>query len=256
VGNDQLHLDVTLKPHSTLLVTTPSHGKVYGHTVGASVAVHQSFVCSPCSLLLFVPSPVSPFRDSSLTSHTAVHLDRSASALLFDGVTSGRTTLGEHFSMTRYTSTTVITATGPASSPPLPLLRDRTVLAPPFAALHRHRVQATLTLIGPHLLPLSVALYRSIQQRTVRSVRRGGVTVSPFTPCLISASWIGGRPPLDGEDEAAAARRLASDDGAEPGGCLVRMMSEEVADLLEEVQRMMAWLNEPLQGVAPWQRDK
>ena len=255
VSSDCVRLTARLHPHSSLLLTTPAHGRVYGERVrGAGrVEMVQEVECGEGSLALVVPSPLGPLRASEYAATLSVALGEGASLLLFDGLTSGRATLAEHFSVARYSSSTTV-ARWPAAADAAPLLRDRTVIVPPHAALHRHRAQATVVLLGPALLPLAVALYRGVQQRTVG--RREGAALwdadGRMRGCITSASWVAGSPPSDTEDEAAAARKVEG--GSITGGCLLRLMGGDVAVVLDEVQRLLPTLDVHLQGVAPWQR--
>jgi len=74
--------------------------------------------------------------------------------------------------------------------------------------------------------------------------------------CIVSASWVGEGLPPEGEDEEAAVKRV-SEEGGEvevSGGCLLRLMSGEINEMLDELQRLLAPLDTHMQGVAPWQR--
>ena len=275
---DRLSLDVRLLDRSSLLLTTPAHGRAYkqcqpAHPVhirqasGRSVDVSGSEVrhsvhLGPSSLLLFVPSAVSLFAHSSLATATTVRLHSTASVLLVDVIAGGRLTQGEQFGHSvRYSATTTVHYTD-AADQRVPAMRDRTVLLAQHchddgATVGRFQARGTVLLLGPHLLPLAIHLFLAHNQRTVRKARGGQQPASQSTECVVSAAWVCGSAPdpvaADCVVDSAAVQRCVGG-GSVSGGCLLRLLSAEVESLLHTVGRLLSALDSHMQGAAPWQR--
>ena len=262
LGCDWLRLRVELLPASCLLLTTPSHGRLYRQRAGCSggetAKLSQDFRLAASSLLLYLPSPVSAFASSAVVSRSTVRLQASASVALLDCLTAGRQTLAESFqSVRRYEQETEVLL---QSRPPRRLLRERLVIAAPAAGLLPHRCQASLLLLGPQLLPAALRLFLLLSQRTVRKDEPA---------VLLSASWVGGHVPAaasgagageeaEAEVEAEVARLLrlhAALSAPLSGGCLLRLSGDEVCEIMAELGRVLdGALDCWTQGLAPWQR--
>ena len=267
---DRLSLNVHLMPHASLLLTTPANGRVYKQhhsthlTSTTGSELRHTFHVGPSSLLLFVPSPVSLFARSSLATHSTLHLHREASLLLLDVITSGRSTQGEQFGQSQYSATTTVYYTDDNNhTDRVPTIRDRTVFGgeqhdDDAATVGSYKARGTVLLLGPQLLPLAVQLYLSHNQRGVRKKKAQHAEAgSGAVECVVSAAWVCGNAPelvpADCVMDTATVERCLSG-GQVSGGCLLRLMSGEVDQLLQTVSRLLTALDSHMQGVAPWQR--
>ena len=233
LSGDRLSVNVRLMEHSSLLLTTPAHGRAYKQqqpaphshrgspTVPSGSSTHSSsssghsstssghigselrhaFHLGPAALLLFAPSPLSLFARSSLHTSTTVHLHRNSSALLVDVITGGRRSRGEQFGQSLYSNTTTVYFTdGDDQRVPVPAMRDRSVLlgqqhCDEPLTVGRYQARGTVLLLGPHLLPLAVRLFLQCNQRSVKRRARMADPVSGSTECVVSAAWVCGNAP-------------------------------------------------------------
>jgi len=126
----------------------------------------QTHTCTlhPHSSLLLLPDPVQPFAASHYTQHQRFHLpaDDSASLVVLDWVTEGRSARGEHWDLASFASRNEFFIPRAGRAPRL-LLRDATVLARDAAGDLRGRmaaqtVFATLAIRGPRFERLETAI--------------------------------------------------------------------------------------------------
>lgn len=130
----------------------------------------------PHSSLLLLPDPIQPFAASHYKQHQLFHLptDDSASLIVLDWVTEGRSARGEHWDLTSFVSRNEFFIPREGRAPRL-LLRDAMVLSSSPAGDLRGRMEAqtvfaTLVIHGP----LFVQLEEAVLAKFTSEPRLGG----------------------------------------------------------------------------------
>ena len=173
VSNDQIDLTVAVEVAAKLCLLTqgtPSprrplrfagnaadtrqgHTKVFKQK-NPSDLTSQTLTCTlhPHSSLLLLPDPIQPFASSKYKQHQRFHLpaDDTASVIVLDWLTEGRSARGEHWDLSAFISRNEFFAPRDGR-PPCLLLRDSMVLS--GDALHSRMeaqtVLATVLIHGP-----------------------------------------------------------------------------------------------------------
>jgi urease accessory protein len=146
VDGDAIALDIDVGAHASALLGTQASTKVYRCPTSACrqelsvrVAEHALFVA--------IPDPVACFAGGRYEQRVRVALAGSASLVLVDAFTAGRSARGERWDFLRYASRTEIARDG------APLLVDAVMLDPAHGDLHarmgRFDAMASLAIAGP-----------------------------------------------------------------------------------------------------------
>ncbi len=146
VDGDAIDLDVDVAPRAAALLGTQASTKIYRSPTStcrqdlrARVAEHALFVA--------VPDPVVCFAGARYEQTVRVEIARSASIVLVDAFTAGRSARGERWDFLRYASRTEIHRDG------APLVVDAVVLDPAHGDLHarmgRFDTMTSITIAGP-----------------------------------------------------------------------------------------------------------
>jgi urease accessory protein len=241
VAGDQTRLEVRVGKQARCFLGTQASTKIYrnphllpcGHMTSATVEAG--------GLLVFAPTPVQPFADSSYTQRQEFRLGDGSAVVLLDWFTSGRPACGERWKFTHLSTRNEIwqnsapgDATGASqqsvgASPELPLSNECIFFDSccldasegPLDSAHRtgrFNCFATLVLVG--------ALVQQAANRLLEEVRRAAV--KRRSSFLLSAS------PLK-------------------SGAVLRVAGEQVS----EVDRYLRKLLTPLAGLLgedPWSR--
>lgn len=100
VGGDAIHLRVGVAAGASAFVSTQASTKVYRSAAGTSVTL-EGAVAAGAQLIVW-PDPVVCFADSSYVQRQAFALERGASLIVVDGMTSGRRGSGERWRFDKY----------------------------------------------------------------------------------------------------------------------------------------------------------
>ncbi|TFK56972.1 UreD-domain-containing protein [Heliocybe sulcata] len=113
VGGDQVQLNVDIGQGTSLVVLTQGSTKVFkirpgvrpsSGSIGDITEQRMNTVVADGGALFLLPDPVTCFRAASYNQLQTFHLAHGSSAVLLDWVTSGRKSLGEDWSFSRYYS--------------------------------------------------------------------------------------------------------------------------------------------------------
>jgi urease accessory protein len=113
LDGDRLEVDVEVAPGAAALLGTQASTKVYRSPSGGSGSSQRlRATVGAGALFVAVPDPVVCFADARYEQAVEVDLGPSASALLLDGYTCGRSARGERWAFRRYASRTTVTRDG------------------------------------------------------------------------------------------------------------------------------------------------
>ncbi len=218
VAGDETALDLVLEPGTKAYVGTQSSTKIYRNPAGRACGHRTHARLAEDTLLVLAPDVVQAFADSSYRQVQEFELAPTASLVLVDWLSSGRSECGEHWAFRRFESRTTVRVSGRRRFvDALVLDADSGTLAGP-GRLGAWRCLATVALIGPSLAADVTRLAAAIQERPVD--RNAVVT--------LSASRI-------------------------PEGLVIRLAGREVEPVRLEWQRLLAPLADRL-GDCPWSR--
>ncbi|KAF5313282.1 hypothetical protein D9619_002995 [Psilocybe cf. subviscida] len=219
VGGDEVNLSVRVDKGARLVLLSQGTTKVFKTRPGSRLATvktrttlpgqHSANTKSPTrqtfdfhiateGLLLLLPEPVTCFRNASYTQMQKFHIDRDASVVILDWLTSGRIALDEEWVFSRYYSLNEVVYDGKTIIKDSMLLdNDNLDCTFPGRAL-RDRLQpyscyAMLFLHGPMLQSVIKELIHKYDEITVFKTR------SP-SPLIWSLS------PLDSADKGLVVR--------------------------------------------------
>ncbi|KAI0788625.1 UreD-domain-containing protein [Abortiporus biennis] len=184
VGGDNIELSATVQPEATLVLLTQGSTKVFKNRHGqrrlansrlnsSNDMTKQSLVVEVSShgALFLLPDPVTCFRAAKYSQRQVLKLDSTASVVLLDWITSGRKSLGEYWSFSRYSSLNEIWINGKRVARDMLLLEERnetvsgTHLETLGGSLAPYSCYATVLLYGPileHTLHTLAARYNTI----------------------------------------------------------------------------------------------
>lgn len=165
VDGDSLHLDLDVAPGATAWLSSQGANRVYRSPSGCTSDV--SARVGDDALLAWVPDPTACFTGARYSQTLAFQLAPSASLIVADIVTSGRSASGERWAFSHYASTLRVHVGERA------LVDERWLLDPTHGPLRerlgRFEAMATLLLVGPALA-------------TAREALLARVTALPVTP--------------------------------------------------------------------------
>src|SRR5580704_17226665 len=146
VDGDAVRLDLDVGEGASGLVGTQASTKVY-RCPRSACRQDVSARVGEGAILVLVPEPVACFAGARYEQSTAVELAPSASLVILDAFTAGRSGRGERWDFHRCAARTAITRGG------APVLHDAMVLEPAHgdlrARLGRFDALATLVILGP-----------------------------------------------------------------------------------------------------------
>jgi urease accessory protein len=154
VDGDALHLEVDVGEGAAGLLGTQASTKVYRCPTGVCRQDTVARVAEG-ALLVMIPDPVACYATARYEQSLRVELAATASLVLVDAFTAGRSARGERWDFHRYAARTAIDRAG------APLLRDAIALDPAQGELRarmgRFDAFATLVLTGPRAAALAAA---------------------------------------------------------------------------------------------------
>lgn len=149
VAGDRTRLDVTIEAGTRCFLGTQSSTKIYRNPARLPCSHDLNATVGENALLILAPDPVQCFAESSYEQRQRFELHTSASLLLIDWLSGGRTARGERWSFQRYLSRNEIVREG------RPVLIDALLLDPADGALDgkfrggRFNCLAAVALVGP-----------------------------------------------------------------------------------------------------------
>jgi urease accessory protein len=154
VDGDALGLDVHVGRGAAALLGTQASTKVYRCPERACRQDLRANVEAD-GVLVAIPDPVACFAGARYEQSVRVDLDASASLVLVDAFTAGRSARGERWDFLRYASRTTVTRGGAT------ILLDAILLDPAHGALRarmgRFDAFATLVVVGPRTAAIRAA---------------------------------------------------------------------------------------------------
>jgi urease accessory protein len=175
VDGDHLDVEVEVARGASAFLGTQASTKVYRSPHGCSQRL-RARVDGEAALAV-VPDPVVCFAGARYEQHIDIALDPTASLVLLDGYTSGRSARGERWAFSRYASRTTLSRGG------VPAVIDATLLDPrhgPLAErMGRFDVVLSLLALGPRFAPVRAAMLGC------------GASRSPDDALIASASPLG-----------------------------------------------------------------
>jgi urease accessory protein len=173
VDGDAVRLDVSVGPGAAGLLGTQASTKVYRCPTG-TCRQDLSARVGEAGVLVILPDPVACFAGARYEQSARIELSASASLVLVDAFTAGRSARGERWDFARYAARTTVSREGRL------LLADAIVLDPAHgdlrARMGRFEAFATLAVFGPWAAPLREAALAGA------GARPGGPAVSAASP--------------------------------------------------------------------------
>jgi urease accessory protein len=170
VDGDRIALDLEIGAGASAFLGTQASTKVYRSPRGCEQ--HLRARVGEGGLLVSIPDPVTCFTDARYQQHVEVDLQDGASALIVEGLTSGRTAYGERWAFTSYRARLRV---GP--------IEDVVHLDPAHGPLARRMGRfdaiATIVAIGPRVAAIARALHDHVPAPAPRADLR--IATSPIT---------------------------------------------------------------------------
>jgi urease accessory protein len=152
VDGDAIELDVVVEAGATLVVFTQATTKAFR---GSS---RQAFRAEVHGTLVLLPDPVACFARARYRQSVDITLHGQGSAVVLDGLTSGRAAFGERWAFHGLDVATTVRAAARDEAPARLLVRDALHLhaddAPIAPRLGRFEALATVLAVGPRVAPL------------------------------------------------------------------------------------------------------
>jgi len=197
VDGDAMHLSVDVGSQAAALLSTQASTKVYRSPRGTSATLCATV--SPQGLLVVLPDPVVCFASSRYRQTQRVELDRGATLVLVDWMSSGRRAFGERWQFDEYASRLTVAHDNRV------VLADAVLLSsehgPLAARMGRFNVFCSIVLLGP-----------DVRQQAQRVITRAATQpLQQRAELLLSASSIedlGGIVRIAGTSFEAVARAL------------------------------------------------
>jgi urease accessory protein len=152
VDGDAIEVDVVVEAGATLVVFTQSTTKAFR---GSS---RQVFHAEVHGTLVLLPDPVACFAQARYRQRVDITLHGEGSAVVLDGLTSGRAAFGERWAFDGVDLATTVRAGARERAPGRILVRDALRLdagdAPIAPRLGRFEALASVLAVGPRVAPL------------------------------------------------------------------------------------------------------
>lgn len=201
VAGDQTELDLEIGPDARCLVGTQASTKVYRNPAALPCGHRTTAGLKEDSLLVFAPDPVQAFARATYAQRQEFHLAASASLVLLDWFTAGRTARGERWEFTRFQSRNDVFVEGHR------VFLDSLLLDPadgPLTGAHRlgrFNCVAMLLIMGPGV--------EAVGERALAGVTARGVARNPPLVASVSRITAGGVVlRVGGESTEAVGREL------------------------------------------------
>jgi urease accessory protein len=172
VDGDRIVLDVEVDRGACALLGTQASTKVYRCPV-TGCSQETRIRIGADALLALVPDPVVCFAGARYAQSIVLDLAPTATVVLVDAFTAGRSACGERWDFRRYSSQTTIRRDGEV------VLRDSVLLDPAHGVLRqrmgRFDAIATVILLGPLASPLSQSAAAHVPPASVKAALLGSV---------------------------------------------------------------------------------
>ncbi|MCY1078967.1 urease accessory protein UreD [Archangium lansingense] len=215
VDGDHLSVELDVAEDSAALLSSQGSTRVYRSPRGCRSEL--SARVAPGALLAWVPDPTMCFSGARYTQSQDIQLAPSASLVLMEMLTAGRSANGERWAFTHYASSLRVHREGRA------LIDERWLLDPAHGALParlgRFDALGTVLLVGPALDSAREALAAQV----------GSLPVTPRSGLVCSASPLG------------------------PDGLVLRVAASSAEALLRTTREWLSFLPSLL-GDDPWIR--
>jgi urease accessory protein len=176
VDGDRLDVDVDVQEGATAFIGTQASTKVYRSPRGCSQ--HLRGLVGDEAALAIAPDPVVCFAGAHYEQDIRITLSPSASVLVVDGYTCGRSARGERWEFDRYASRTSIERGG------RPAFIDATRLDPAIGSiaqrLGRFDVVLSVLAIGPRFASVRRTMLESFE--AFGAPTRGGSVIAAASP--------------------------------------------------------------------------
>jgi urease accessory protein len=215
VGGDAIQMTVEVMRDARALLTTQASTKVYRSRRPASQTISATIEAG--ALLAVVPDPIVCFASADFSQHQHYEMDRDASLVAVDWLTSGRHGAGERWAFSRYANRVVITREGRQ------IFNDALVLEPDLDSvsgrMDRFEVILTAVLTGPLVADAAEIIFSCVAEEPVERAA----------------------------DVVSTASRLRD------GGTLLRMAGVSVEQVGRTLRDSLSFLS-PLLDDDPWSR--
>ncbi len=153
LDNDSISINISVAKDCSLSLLTQASTKIYKSNNGNGCRQELIATVQENGLLALLPEPLTCFKDARYEQRQEIHLEKNASLIVLDWVTSGRSSRGESWLFTRYASETILFLDNNL------LLREPWQLQnegdsfPLHVRMHPYHCFATILLFGPRLIP-------------------------------------------------------------------------------------------------------
>lgn len=192
VAGDKIDLDLDLGPRSTAVLTTQASTKVFHQQDGRGAEQHLAATVGDDAKLLVLPDPLTCFADAIYHQSQRFSLAPTASLLLLDWCTAGRSASGERWDFAEYRSLNAVTVGGREILFDQTRLTAETLAATGPLSVGNYDVLANVFLVGPAMRDAAEAMQRWVDTQSIRDEAGYAVGFSP-------AAW-GGVLRLAGRD--------------------------------------------------------
>ncbi len=221
LGGDAVGIRVEVGEKACMVLTAQASQKIYKQTP-THKGCNQEIICKIRNhgLLFVIPHPVTLFKDSSYVQDQHFELDKHASLLLVDWVTSGRISRGETWEMHLYRSINTVRVDNELLVWDTQKLDGGASLKTKMGPLHN---VAMVVLVGPKLLDFAQGLVK--REEEMRYSQQANTEVQDFGVRTSVSPLIS---------------RAGNSCGA-----LVRVVAEQTMDVYEFLKKFL----EPLEGL-------
>ncbi|OBZ78744.1 Urease accessory protein D [Grifola frondosa] len=184
VGGDRIELSVEVRDGASLVLLSQGSTKVFKTRPGtrlsarsqelANTTQKMDVIISSDSALFLLPDPVTCFRSAKYNQLQTFRLQRDASAVLLDWITSGRKSLGEEWAFSRYYSLNEVWVEGERIARDVLLLEDHD--------LHINSLppRTLSNSLAPYSCYATVIMYGPLVQSTIRHLATEYASISVF----------------------------------------------------------------------------
>lgn len=175
------HIDITLDagPHTTAVLTTQASTKIFHQQDGVGAQQHLTATVADDAKLLVLPDPLTCFADAIYRQTQRFSLASTASLVLLDWFTAGRSASGERWDFAEYRSLNTVSVEGKEILFDQTRLTAETLSAAGPLGVGDYDVLANVFLVGPAMRDAALELQRWVDTQPIRD--EAGVVVG-FSP--------------------------------------------------------------------------
>lgn len=181
---DRLIVELRLRRHARVHVSTPSATKIFGAEGGVSASQRMTIDMEEGAYLEYVPDPIIPLKMACYEQYTLMRMATGATAVLSEIVACGRFAAGEMFAYSRLQFRTAVEIDGvPTCKDAFELVPDSMPLGGP-GLFAEHRFIATVLVLAPGTLPAALDRRLDDAARSVAGVY-GAASILPKNAGII-----------------------------------------------------------------------